>query len=157
MSLSVNQVTKILENFLRQYALVALDTLLSEQEGEDRLIVDDDTKNAINEVEAGAIGDDNKIDMDWSAFYAAIEEWTVEISVSLSKDDIDEKKRADLQDMLVVLAQNAESIGPEAQQRVKEITDMLMKDNAPLLKPLGTTPQGPLSVTPPAAPVQPVA
>lgn len=138
--MSVNQVTKILENFLRQYGLVALDTLLCEQHGDIKLIVDDDTKNSINQLEPGVVGADNKIGLNWDNFYAGIEEWSVEVTVSVSKDELDEKKRADLQDMLVVLAQNAQELGPEAQQKVKEITDMLMADKAPLLKPISTAP-----------------
>lgn len=133
---STNQITKILENFLRQYALVAIDTLLCEQEGTDRIIVDDETKNSINQVSPGAIGDDNKIEINWPRFYAAIEEWNIDIDVSLSPDELKDEKRKDLQDMLVVLAQNAQELGPEAIQKVKEITDMLMQDSAPLIKPL---------------------
>lgn len=150
--LSTNQITKILENFLRQYALVALDTLFAEQSGIEKIIVDDDTKNAINQLKPGAIGDDNKITMDWERFYQAIEEWSVEISVSLSKDELDEKKRADLQDMLVVLAQNAAELGPEAAQKVKEITDMLMQDTTPLVKPLSLAPVAPMMPSPGGVP-----
>ena len=155
MDVSTNQVTKILENFLRQYALVALDTTLSEQEGEEMLIVDDETKNAINQLVPGAIGDDNKIKMVWQEFYAAIEEWSVEVTVSLSKDELDDKKRGDLQDMLVVLAQNADALGPEAQQKVKEITDMLMQDNAPLVKPMSLTTPTPAALPMGAPQAQP--
>ncbi len=148
---SSNQVTKILENFIRQYALVALDTLLSEQEGTDQLIVDDDTKNSINAIAPGAVGDDNKIEMVWEEFYAAIEEWSIEISVSLSKDDLDDKKRADLQDMLVVLAQNSKE-NPEAAAKVTELTNMLMQDKAPLAKPVAQAPAQPqLPAGPPQA------
>ena len=166
MSVNTNQITKILENFLRQYALVALDTLLSEQSGEDKIIVDDNTKNAINNIVQqnnltiaaanqnlvqgqapqplqNKIGSDNKFTMNWESFYQAIEEWSIEISVSISKDEMEEKKRGDLQDMLVVLAQNAEALGPEAQQKVKEITDMLMQDIAPDVAPIPDTPDAP--------------
>jgi hypothetical protein len=157
MSVNTNQITKILENFLRQYALVALDTLLSEQTGDDTLIVDDVTKNAINTLaqqdfkpvpdpQTGQptsfvppIGADNKMQMVWEDFYAAIEEWSVEISVSISKDEMEEKKRGDLQDMLVVLAQNAAELGPGAVAKVQEITDMLMQDIAPDVAPLPIT------------------
>lgn len=128
---STNQITKILENFLRQYALVALDTLFAEQSGVERIIVDDDTKNAINALRPDTIGDDNKIEMDWERFYEAIEEWSVDIEVSVSKDQMEEKKRGDLQDMLTVLAQTADG-NPDAMQKVAEITDMLMQDMAPL-------------------------
>jgi hypothetical protein len=147
-STSTNQITKILENFLRQYGLVALDTLFCEQEGEEDIIVDDETKDVINEVTPGTIGDNNKIHMDWQRFYAAIEEWTVEVSVSLSQDQINDKKRADLQDMLVVLAQNAQELGPSAVQKVQEITDMLLQDQVPLA--------GPLQQSSPLAPAQAV-
>lgn len=132
MDSGTNQITKILENFLRQAALVGLDTLLSEQIGSDDLIVDDETKDSINELAPGTVGDNNKIKMEWETFYAAIEQWSVEISVSLSKDDLEDKERGDLQDMLVVLAQNAKD-NPEAAQKVTEITDLLLKKKAPLI------------------------
>lgn len=143
-----NQVTKILENFLRQYALVALDTLFAEQEGTDMIIVDDDTKEKINQLEPGYVGDDNKVKMDWETFYEEIEEWSVEISVSVSKDEMEERERGDLQDMLVVLAQNAKD-NPEAAAKVTEITNLLLKDKAPLVKPISAAP------TPAALPAGP--
>lgn len=158
MDINTNQITKILENFLRQYALVALDTLFSEQEGTDFVIVDDETKDQMNAIEPGFVGDDNKVELEWEPFYEAIEDWTVDIDVSLSKDELDEKKRGDLQDMLVVLAQNAQEIGPDAVLKVKEITNMLMQGKAPLIKPLDTSapvaPPMPGQATP-AAPAAP--
>lgn len=149
---SSNQVTKILENFLRQYALVALDTILCEQTGVDMLIVDDETKNAINTLVPGTIGDDNKIEMTWEKFYAAIEEWSIEITVSLSKDEIDEKRREDLQDMMVVIGQNLDKLPPEAAQRFSQITDSLMQDKAPNIAKSPLQPAAPVA---PAAPPMP--
>lgn len=134
---STNQITKILENFLRQYALSGLDQLLSEQEGEEELIVDDDTMNAINAIASNTVGDDHKVLMNWERFYAAIEDWSVEIDVSVSKDEMEEKKRADTQDMLTVLAQNAQALGPETQAKIQQLTDTLMQDLTPAVKPLG--------------------
>jgi hypothetical protein len=149
---NTKQITNILQNFLRQYALVGLDTLLSEQSGEDRVIVDDDTKNAINTISPGAIGDDNKILINWERFYAAIEDWTVNIDISLSPDELKDEKRSDIQDMLTVLAQNAESI-PGAAEKVAELTDMLMQDATPLISkaPAASAPSvpGPQAVTAP--------
>ena len=151
MDVNTNQITKILENFLRQYALVALDTLLCEQEGEDKIVVDDDTKNAINNIAPNTIGSDNKVLINWNDFYfgkpdptdptgqtivGGIDDWSVEISVSVSKDEMEEKKRGDLQDMLVVLAQNAQELGPAAVQKVQEITDLLMQDLTPDVAPI---------------------
>lgn len=147
---STNQITKILENFLRQYALSGLDTLLSEQEGEEEIIVDDDTMNEINRVGEqqfvpsdqqqtyiSIVADDHKVPMNWENFYAAIEDLATEVEVSVSKDELEEKKRADTQDMLTVLAQNAEALGPETQQKVQQLTDMLMQDIVPSIKPIG--------------------
>lgn len=165
-NLTTNQITKILENFLRQYALVALDTLISESTGETNLIVDDKTKNAVNQLKPGAVGDDNTIKITWEDFYAAIKDWSVDIDQSLSQDQLEEKSRGDLQDMLVVLAQNAADLGPEAVEKVKEITNMLLQDAAPAVGtiPLGgpTVPQGalpggplpPPGTPPPPPPVQ---
>jgi hypothetical protein len=150
---AVNQVTKILENFLRQYALVALDTLLSEQEGIDLIIVDDETKNAINDLRPGTIGADNKIEMDWQRFYEAVETWSAEVTVSLSSDQINAKKRADLQDMLVVLAQNAQELGPAAVQKVQEITNMLLQDQVPMVGTLPSSGAAPMAPAQMAAPL----
>lgn len=165
MGLETNQITKILENFLRQYALVALDTLISEQSGEDDVIVDDETKDMLNTLEeqkynkeaqkdpmtglplepfVPSIGDDNIVKLVWEDFYKAIKKWSVKVNVSLSPDELKESKRADLQDMLVVLAQNARELGPEAINKVQEITNMLLKDKTPLVEPMS-----------PAAPMQP--
>lgn len=155
---NTNQITKILENFLRQYALVALDTMLSEQMGVQKIIVDDDTKNQINEISPGAIGDDNKIEVDWERFYQAIEEWTVDVDVSLTKDELKDEKRADLQDTMTTLAQMAPALGPDAVAKVKELSDMLLQDTVPLAaKALGNTPPAnavtaPLPSAPAAAP-----
>lgn len=160
---SSNQITKILENFLRQYALVALDTLFAEQEGTDQIIVDDETKEAINTLKPGFIGDDNKFEMDWQAFYDAIEEWSVDIDVSLSKDELDEKKRADLQDMAVVVGQNLDKLPPEFQQKFGGLVEGLMRDKAPLIgaapatpvAPTAPAPGTPPAMAPPAAPTVP--
>lgn len=161
-----NQITKIFENFLRQYALVALDTLLSEQEGEEPVIVDDDTKNAINDLAAQKfvpqpdprdpsgqtltkfvppIGDDNTIMVNWEEFYAEIKDWSVDLEVSLSKDQVSDQKRTDLQDMLVVLGQNAQNI-PGAQEKIDQLANYLLQEAVPQA--------GSLPVAPSPAPAQ---
>lgn len=150
---SVNQITKILENFLRQYGLVAIDTLLSEQEGEEDIIVDDETKDAINDLEPGLIGADNKFHMVWERFYEAIEEWSTDVEVSLSQDQINNKKRADLQDMLTVITQNLQVLGPWGIAKVQQITDMLLEDQVPLA--VGGAPAAPAAPTQLASPLPP--
>lgn len=147
LDVNTNQITKILENFLRQYALVALDTLLSEQEGEDDIIVDDDTKNQINEISPGAIGDDNKIHINWQRFYQAIEDWSVEITVSVSSDEMKDEKRADLQDAMTTLAQMAPVLGPDAVNKVKELSDLFIQDTVPMAAKVLSTPAAPPPAT----------
>lgn len=136
MGVEANQIAKILENFLRQYALVALDTLLSEQSGTDEVVVDDDTRLAINQVTQkitgqDLIGLDNVFHMDWEAFYAGIKTWEINVDVSISPNDMEAKQRAELQDMLVVLTQNAQALGPDVMGPIRQITDTLLRQSAP--------------------------
>lgn len=149
-----NQITNIIENFLRQYSLVALDTLIAEQTIENNIdvetgekipnesviIVDDECKNAINRVQPGTIGDDNKITVDWNDYYDAVETWTVEIELSIGKQEMEEKQRADLQDTLVTLLQNDDGTDPELRQRAKEIMDMILEKTVPSSKRLNLAP-----------------
>jgi hypothetical protein len=160
--LAVAQITNILENFLRQYALTALDLYVSEQEGETGLIVDDKCKDAINRLaekkhneriaqlpmnemgmpvdpETGMppepftapIGDDNTITINWEEFYENIQTWTVDIDLSMSKDNMDDKKRADLQDMHTVISQTATPDDPRSMQLKNELTDELINQTLP--------------------------
>lgn len=159
LNLGTNQVTHIMENFLRQYALVALDIYISEQSGKTTVILDDEAKNAINRIKPGAVGDDNKFDVTWMDLYDSIEEWAVEIVLSVGKDELDEKQRGDMQDMLTTLLQNAEALGPEAQGRIKEVLDMYMQKTLPeaAKTPAPTTPEalGPGATVQPGQPTNP--
>lgn len=185
---SLTQITNIVENFLRQYALVALDTYICEQIGEQTVIVDDECKNAINRIAESKfvpgqidpetqqpiefvppIGDDNKFTINWDDFYrgkvktdemgqpvlddngkevreGGIEQLSVEIELSIGKDELDEKKRGDLQDMLTVFLQNGEG-NPAMQRKAGEITDMLLEKTVPESRRLASndmvTPQQP--------------
>lgn len=164
--LTTNQITNILESFLRQYVLVALDTFLAEQttdeekdaEGniipnESTITVDDECKNAINRIAEKqfvpsdeqptflpVVGDDNKITVDWNEFYDFIETWTVEIELSMGKDELEEKARADLQDTLVTLLQNDDGSDPEIRQKAKEIMDRILEKTIPESKRLSIAP-----------------
>lgn len=174
---ATNQVTNILENFLRQYALVALDTYIAEQQVDDYdsenpttvdIVLDDEAKNAINRVaEAGftptdeepvfepPVGDDNVFKMDWNDFYDSIKNWSIEIELSIGKDELDEKQRADLQDMLTTLLQNNDGTDPEIQQRIRELLDMLMEKQTPALKRLNPRPAGEMVTPAQATPMPP--
>jgi hypothetical protein len=158
--MATTQVTNIVENFIRQYALTALDLFICEQVGETPLIVDDKCKNAINQLAKGqfdkanpvdpmtgmppvdpmtgapaqfvpTIGDDNVIMINWADFYEGIKTWTVDIDLSMSGDELEEKKRGDIQDMLTVQSQTSDPNDPVARQRKMALEDELLKDVVP--------------------------
>lgn len=153
LDVNTNQITKILENFLRQYTLVGVDNYISEQEGVERIIVDDDTKNAINELKPGYVGDDNTVEMNWEEFYAAIKEWKAEITVSLAKDELEDKQRSDLQDMATMIGQNMQVMPPEVQAKLGPLVDSLLRDKAPLVAKTPAT--APVAAAQPAAAAAP--
>lgn len=182
---STKEITNIIENFLRQYGLVALDTMISEQilennidengdkiPNEEELIIDDEAKNAINQlyesqfvpvadpadptgqtmtVFVPPIGDDNKFTIDWNDFYDAIETMSVEVELSISQDDLEEKKRADVQDALTVMEQNDKGDNPEKTARIDQLEEKLVGDAVPdAKKPVGNpnyTPPQPQQTT----------
>lgn len=177
--LSSNQITNILENHLRQYALTALDLFISEQVGKTPLIVDDQCKNAINNIAqqkfqeavptdpmtgmptqpfVPPIGDDNTVMMDWEKFYDNIQTWTVSIDLSMSKNTLDEKNRADLQDMLTVMSQTANPNDPNAQARIRNVEDLLLQKTVPEVSKTAVGGGAPVGAAPaPAQPTPPVA
>lgn len=151
--LTANQITQIVENHLRQFALTAADLWVSEQariDEEVEVIIDDEAKDAINELgeskfapepvtdPTGApvidpmtgmpqmttyeplVGDDNILMVNWKELYDSIKTWTADIDLSMGKDQMDEKKRADLQDIHTVISQTANPNDPN---------DMAMKDS----------------------------
>jgi hypothetical protein len=165
-TLSTTQITNILENFLRQYALTALDLFVSEQtDGPDAeqadaetapqdvpLIIDDQCKNAINKLAENKfvptldpmtgmptpfvppVGDDNTVMVNWDEFYDGVQTWTVDIDLSMSKDTLEEKKRADLQDMLTVMSQTANPNDPTAAMRIRDLENTLLEQTIPEAK-----------------------
>jgi len=130
---TTNEVSTILENFLRQYAVSALDVYVSEraaQNVEEDVIVDDEAKEALNRLEEDYVGDDNVVKINWNKFYENITHWTAKIDVGVSKDELDDKKRADSQDMLETMSRVAGD-NPEMQAKMNAITDKLVKDTIP--------------------------
>lgn len=129
--MATTQVTNIVEGHIRQYALTALDLFISEQVGTTPLIVDDKCKNAINGIAPDTIGDDNIIEINWEDFYAGIHTWTVDIDLSMGDNDLEEKKRADLQDMLTVMSQTSDPNDQEATARKRILENELLQKAAP--------------------------
>lgn len=165
--LANTQITHILENHLRQYALTALDLYVSEQVGKTPLIVDDECKDAINRLEeqkyneklmkgdqslldpmtgvptpfVPPIGDDNVIMVNWEEFYDSIKTWTVTVDLSMAKDTLDDKKRADAQDMLTVMSQTGNPNDPVAQMKKSAVEDVLLEKTLPEVASSGASAQ----------------
>lgn len=157
--LSVEQVTSITENFLRQYALTALDLYVSEQSGVEDVIIDDEAKDAINDLYKSRfvpqvdpatgmpkpfvppVGDDNKLTIDWEKFYESVETWTVEIDLSMGKDQMEAKTRADLQDAVTVASQTTDPADPEGLARKRALEDKLFEKMVPDLNVENEIPQ----------------
>jgi hypothetical protein len=57
----------------------------------------------------------------------------VDIDLSMGKDELDDKKRGDLQDMLTVTSQTADPNDPEAMKRKRELEDELLSKTLPEL------------------------
>jgi len=168
--ITTNQITNLIENFLRQYALVALDTLIAEQtidnkdpETEEKIpnesviIVDDDCKNEINRIGESkfkptpeqpeyvpTIGDNNEITIDWNDFYDFVKTWSVEVELSIGKDELEEKARGDLQDMLVTLLQNDDGSDPARTQKINELMDRLLEKTVPDSRRMNVVPPAPM-------------
>lgn len=138
------QITKILENYLKQYSLSSFDTFLSEQDGDYVLTVDDETMNKVNDLAKSRFVPDelnpvfvppideetNKIKINWNDLYDAIESIEIEVDVSLSPDELKDKERQDLQDTFVALTQNPAALqNPQA----RSILNQLISDKTPLV------------------------
>lgn len=146
------EVVNVVENFLRQYALTALDLYISEQEGEEDVMVDDETKDEINRLAEAKftpeldpttgmptqfeppVGDDNTLHINWEVFYESIKSWTVDIDLSMAKEALDAKKRADAQDMLTVVSQTTDPNDPNAMARKAQLEDVMIEKTFPELQ-----------------------
>lgn len=149
--LSSQQVTAIIESALRQYALTSLDLLISEQVGKTALTVDDECKNAINQLNDPNVhvGDDNKVMVDWKKYYDRIDTMTVTVDLSIRRDQLADKKRGDMQDIFTVMKQTAgqdpvanataNALGQElVQDTVPEVSKQM--DNIQSMQPVGGEP-----------------
>ncbi len=129
---NTTQLTNLLENLLRQYALVAIDVLLSESMGEDDIIVNDETKARLNELEPNSVGDDNTVhNLSWPMLYAQIKKLRVFIDISIGKADADAAKEQTLTAALANATQNSDPNNPADQQFKQEIMDEYRKTVLP--------------------------
>lgn len=130
------EITNVVEAFIKQYILSALDLYLSEQDGEGVLYVDDETRDNIKEVDPGCFMDPNNpnaLRVHWNELYDYIKKINVTVDTTISKSDFTNEKRADLQDALTVMSQTSNPQDPAAQQRVKIIEDEFLEEVVPQL------------------------
>ena len=134
------QFTNALENYLRQYVLTALDLYISEQQGEGTIIIDDQAKDTINNLQPvdpqtgqpiPKVGPDNEYNLNWDDFYDAIQTWTVDIDLSMGTKQANQQDVQTLQDELVTLRQNSNPNDPVAQDNANKLENVLIQKTAP--------------------------
>lgn len=153
---AIQQITNIIEEFLRHYVTSALDLYLSEQEGEGIIYVDDATREDIIRLKPDAFPDEanpNALKVDWAQLYEYIQKIDVSIDTTMSKQDWTNEKRGDLQDAVTVMSQTADPNDPSAMARKKIVEDKLLDETAPeLATALNSVPEAPVAATPELTP-----
>lgn len=130
------EITHIIEDFIKQYILSALDLYLSQQDGEDVIYVDDETKKDIEAVEPGLFTDPdnpNALAINWNELYDHIKKIDVSVDTTISKDEFTDQKRADLQDALTVMKQTSDPNDPMAAAKASVVEDEFLGEAAPEL------------------------
>lgn len=154
---AIQQITNIIEEFLRHYVTSGLDLLLSEQEGDDTIYVDDDTREDILLLKPNAFPDPanpNGLKVNWNQLYDYIKKIDVTIDTTMSKQEWSDEKRGDLQDAVTVLSQTTDPNDPEAVAKKKVVEDKLLDETAPeLSNVLDNIPATPVAATPDLTPV----
>jgi hypothetical protein len=153
---------------------------------EQEVIIDDEAKDAINDLgeskfkpepvldaagqpvvdEMGMpkmseyeplVGDDNVLMINWKELYESIKTWTANIDLSMGKDQMDEKKRADLQDMHTVISQTADPNNPADQAMKASLTKELVQTALPETASIAANKTQTMQNVEPAQPTQPQA
>lgn len=141
---SIQQITNIIEEFLCQYIISAIDLYLSEQDGESVIYVDDSTRDTIMQsYPTDANGNPtfpdpanpNALVVNWNELYEYIEEIDVTVDSTMSKEDYTDEKRGDLQDAVTTVAQTTNPNDPAAVARKEVVENKLLKETAPELAP----------------------
>lgn len=135
---AIQQITTIIEEFLCQYVISALDLYLSEQDGESTIYVDDQTREDILLINPEAFPDPknpNGLKVDWKALYEYVQEIDATVDTTMSKQDWSDEKRGDLQDAVTTAAQTTDPNNPAAVARKEVLENKLIKETAPELAP----------------------
>ena len=131
---SVQQVSSIIEELIRQYAISGLDMFLSEQDGEGIIYVDDETREDILSVAPNAFPDakdPNGLRVNWNDLYDYVKKIDVTVDTKINKEDWADEKRRDIQDALTVASQTADPNDPVAQARKKALEDEFLQETSP--------------------------
>jgi len=131
---SSQEITGIIEDFIKMYILSALDLFLSEQDGEGILYVDDDTRDAIMKINPERFPDPanpNALGVNWDELYDYIQKIDITVDTTISKDEFTDEKRKDLQDALVVMKQTGDPNDPNARARASAVEDELLDEMLP--------------------------
>lgn len=149
---AIQQITNIIEEFLRHYVTSALDLFLSEQEGEGVIYVDDLTREDIMRIKPDAFPDPlnpNALAVNWEELYDYIKKIDISLDTTMSKEDWSNEKRADLQDAVTVVSQTTDPNDPQAVAKKKLLEDKLLDETAPELSTaLNNLPEAPVMPTP---------
>lgn len=149
---AIQQITNIIEEFLRHYVTSALDLFLSEQEGEGVIYVDDQTREDILRLKPDAFPDEanpNALAVNWEELYDYIKKIDIALDTTMSKEDWSNEKRADLQDAVTVVSQTTDPNDPQAVAKKKLLEDKLLDETAPELSTaLNNLPETPVAPAP---------
>lgn len=159
---AIQQITTIMEEFLRHYVTAGLDLYLSEQEGEGVIYVDDLTREDILRIApTDAQGNPtfpdpanpNALKVKWEQLYEYIKKIDVKIDTTMSKEEWSDEKRGDLQDAVTVMSQTTDPNDPGAVAKKKLVEDKLLDETAPELSTaLDQIPETPVASTPELTP-----
>lgn len=142
---AIQQITNIVQEFVAQYIISGLDLYLSEQtvDVEDpenpnigTIYVDDATKQDVLRINPNAFPDPlhpNALKVNWNQLYEYIEEIDVIVDTTMSKEDMTDEKRGDLQDAVTTMSQSTDPADPEAVERKKIVEDKYLDETAPEL------------------------
>lgn len=149
---AVQQITNIIEEFVRHYITSGLDLFLAEQEGEGVIYVDDTTREDILRIKPDAFPDPdnpNALAVNWEQLYDYVKKIDITVDTTMSKQDYTNEKRADLQDAVTVMSQTTDPNDPEAMARKKVVEDKLLDETAPeLATALNQVPSTPVAPSP---------
>ena len=149
---AIQQITSIIEEFLRQYVTSALDLFLSEQDGEGVIYVDDRTREDILRLNPDAFPDPknpNALLVNWNELYDYIKKIDIGIDTTISKEEYTNEKRGDLQDAVTTMSQTTDPNDPEGVARKKIVEDKYLDETAPeLATALNQVPPAPVQQQP---------